>query len=977
MRAMFKTDPDRARRMAISLFDNEFFVDYSKNRVNDEVLADLMNLADEAHLADAIEQMFTGGVINETEGRAVLHTALRNISGEPILVGGKDVMPDVQRVLAQMKTFSQKIISGEWHGVTGKRIKYIVNIGIGGSDLGPAMVAKALKPYAQGDLKAYFVSNVDGTDMAEVLKEINPEETLFIVASKTFTTQETMANANTAKEWLLSSLGKRSQFPINAKEAIEKHFVAVSTATEKVRAFGIDTANMFEFWEWVGGRYSLWSAIGLSIATYIGFDNFMDLLKGGNDMDQHFRTTDFRQNVPVILGLLDVWYANFFKAETQAILPYDQYSARLAAYLQQASMESNGKFVDRNGNPVTYHTGTVIWGEPGTNGQHAYMQLVHQGTRIIPADFIAPAMSHNPLGDHHPMLLSNFVAQTEALMAGKTPAEAEKALRKDTKNTEEQIRRLLPHKVFRGNRPSNTILFERLTPRTLGRLIAMYEHRIFVQGVIWNIFSFDQWGVERGKELANVVLPELLDSKLPLRHDASTNQIITWIRNKRAGSRAEARRNINGTKLVAIMVGNYKLTEDELRQIFPSEIASLPRKAATVKSVPSKTLVAKEMPSFNQAVENAKQKLTTAIGYLARAITVGATPRRAEQINFIGALLPKSIFDIETMNDHVASISPVLVELQKIQVTLAKLTQVRVPEQVEQAKALVDQVVTEIGNLKVRAEARNIQNSAKAIINRSAQVSLSDQNAKTRAEARIMTQLAKIETPALPKIAIDQTTVEETVAQKGVTMSGANDVTAVMKSYNSVYLRLSESEVEMLKDINLAETKRFLEVLTSLAQLGVRVKLIVPSTEAKGSVNQKIGEFLKVKGIQKLPARAILQAMNFAENGSLLVQDAKNVRFGQVALITDMAEAAGLSNQLTDSKIFVTDRVAGSKLNTTKAGLLEKVRLTLGAVLLDRDEFQITGIHQNIYTPQASFFDNYVGALVTFIQGVEHISASA
>ncbi|MGB3104917.1 glucose-6-phosphate isomerase [Sphingobacterium siyangense] len=514
LRALFAADPARFEKFSIAFED--ILLDYSKNRITEETKALLVKLAKECGLEEAIAAMFSGERINVTENRPVLHTALRNQSDQPVYVDGKDVMPDVKRVLAQMKAFTEKIISGQWKGYTGKEITDVVNIGIGGSDLGPVMVTEALKAY-KTRLNVHFVSNVDGTHIAETLKTVDPETTLFLIASKTFTTQETMANAHTAKDWFLASGA--------LQEDVAKHFAALSTNTEAVRAFGIDTQNMFEFWDWVGGRYSLWSAIGLSISLAIGFDNFDELLKGAYDADVHFRETSFESNIPVILALLGVWYNNFFKAESHAILPYDQYLHRFAAYFQQGDMESNGKYVDRNGQQVDYQTGPIIWGEPGTNGQHAFYQLIHQGTKLIPCDFIAPANSLNPIGNHHQLLLSNFFAQTEALMNGKTEEEVVAELKKAGKSDQE-IETLKAYKVFEGNRPTNSILFKKMTPRTLGRLIAFYEHKIFVQGVIWNIYSFDQWGVELGKQLANQILPELSDANTVTSHDSSTNGLI-------------------------------------------------------------------------------------------------------------------------------------------------------------------------------------------------------------------------------------------------------------------------------------------------------------------------------------------------------------------------------------------------------------------------------------------------------------------
>jgi len=514
LKEMFEADNERFAKF--SLHFEEILLDYSKNRVNDETVALLIQLAKECKLNDAIKAMFSGEVINATEGRPVLHIALRNQSNTPILVDGKDVMPDVNRVLNQMKEFSNAIISGSWKGYTGKAITDVVNIGIGGSDLGPVMVTEALKHY-KNHLNMHFVSNVDGTHIVETLKDLDPETTLFLIASKTFTTQETMANAHSARNWFIKS---------GAKDAdVAKHFAALSTNAEGVSKFGIDTKNMFEFWDWVGGRYSLWSAIGLSIALSIGFDNFTELLGGAHAMDNHFKSAELNDNLPTILGLIGIWYNNFFDAETNAILPYDQYMHRFAAYFQQGDMESNGKHVDRNGKHVEYSTGPIIWGEPGTNGQHAFYQLIHQGTKLIPCDFIAPAQSHNPLGEHHAMLLSNFFAQTEALMNGKTHEEVVAELQKAGKSAAE-IEKLAPFKEFEGNRPTNSILVKKITPRTLGSLIAMYEHKIFVQGIIWNIYSFDQWGVELGKQLAGKILPELKNDDQVSSHDSSTNGLI-------------------------------------------------------------------------------------------------------------------------------------------------------------------------------------------------------------------------------------------------------------------------------------------------------------------------------------------------------------------------------------------------------------------------------------------------------------------
>jgi len=522
MRDLFQEDNDRFSKFSLKF--EEILIDYSKNIITSETLNLLLELTKEINLKDAIEKMFSGDKINETEARAVLHTALRNRSNNPVYVDDKDVMPEVNAVLDKIKDFSEKVASGDWKGYTDKSVTDIVNIGIGGSDLGPVMVTEALKPYKKPNINAHFVSNVDGTHIAETLKKVNPETTLFMIASKTFTTQETMTNAETAKEWFLKS----------AKEAehVKKHFVAISTNKEKVEAFGIDPNNMFTFWDWVGGRYSLWSAIGLSIACTIGFENFKELLEGAHAMDKHFRETSFEKNIPAILALIGLWYNNFFGAETEAILPYDQYMHRFPAYFQQGNMESNGKYVDRSGKEVIYQTGPIIWGEPGTNGQHAFYQLIHQGTKLIPCDFLAPALSHNPIGDHHPKLLSNFLAQTEALMKGKTEQEVKEELEASGKSDEE-INKLFPFKIFKGNKPTNSILFEKLTPRTLGSLIAMYEHKIFVQGVIWNIFSFDQWGVELGKQLVKKILPELESAEKVVSHDSSTNGLIDEIKKRR------------------------------------------------------------------------------------------------------------------------------------------------------------------------------------------------------------------------------------------------------------------------------------------------------------------------------------------------------------------------------------------------------------------------------------------------------------
>ena len=512
---LFAKDGDRFSKFSAT-FDDQMLVDYSKNRITEETLAKLQDLAKECDLAGAIKSMFSGEKINRTENRAVLHVALRNRSNTPILVDGKDVMPVVNAVLEKMKTFSEAIISGEWKGYTGKAITDVVNIGIGGSDLGPYMVTEALRPY-KNHLNMHFVSNVDGTHIAEVLKKVNPETTLFLVASKTFTTQETMTNAHSARDWFLKAAGDEKH--------VAKHFAALSTNAKAVGEFGIDTANMFEFWDWVGGRYSLWSAIGLSIVLSIGFDNFVELLSGAHAMDKHFSTTPAEKNLPVLLALIGIWYNNFFGAETEAILPYDQYMHRFAAYFQQGNMESNGKYVDRNGKVVDYQTGPIIWGEPGTNGQHAFYQLIHQGTKMVPCDFIAPAITHNPLSDHHQKLLSNFFAQTEALAFGKSREVVEQEYRDQGKDPA-TLDYVVPFKVFEGNRPTNSILLREITPFSLGALIALYEHKIFTQGVILNIFTFDQWGVELGKQLANRILPELKDDKEISSHDSSTNGLI-------------------------------------------------------------------------------------------------------------------------------------------------------------------------------------------------------------------------------------------------------------------------------------------------------------------------------------------------------------------------------------------------------------------------------------------------------------------
>jgi glucose-6-phosphate isomerase len=507
MRSLFAADPQRFQEHHLRLDDILF--DFSKNIINGKTLELLRQLAAECKVKEAIEAMFAGEKINQTENRSVLHTALRNFSGKPVYCDGKDVMPDVHGVQAQMKDFCARVHSGDWKGYTGKKIKYIVNIGIGGSDLGPVMVTEALRPYWKEGIEAHFVSNVDATHLVETLKQVTPEETLFLVASKTFTTQETMTNAHSARDWFLKAAKDEAQ--------VAKHFVALSTNEKEVVKFGIDKANMFGFWDWVGGRYSLWSAIGLSIALTIGYDNFEQLLRGAYATDEHFQKAPFEQNIPVTMALIGLWYTNYFGTQTEAILPYDEYMHRFPAYFQQGNMESNGKSVDRNGKPVGWSTGPVVWGEPGTNGQHAFYQLIHQGTVLIPCDFIAPAISHNPLGDHHQKLLSNFFAQTEALMNGKTKEELE---------AEKVPADLIPFKLFSGNRPTNSFLLKEITPFSLGELIALYEHKIFVQGVIWDIFTFDQWGVELGKQLAGKILPELKGTEAVGSHDPSTNGLI-------------------------------------------------------------------------------------------------------------------------------------------------------------------------------------------------------------------------------------------------------------------------------------------------------------------------------------------------------------------------------------------------------------------------------------------------------------------
>ncbi|MGF1693718.1 glucose-6-phosphate isomerase [Photobacterium kagoshimensis] len=512
---LFANDSERFTKFSAE-FGSDILLDYSKNLITEETLAKLFDLAEQTELKAAITELFSGEKINQTEDRAVLHAALRNRSNTPIMVDGQDVMPGVNAVLDKMQAFTARIVDGEWKGYTGKEITDVVNIGIGGSDLGPYMVAEALAPY-KTRLNMHFVSNVDGTHIAETLKGLDPETTLFLIASKTFTTQETMTNAHSARDWFLATAQDSAH--------VAKHFAALSTNATSVAEFGIDTDNMFEFWDWVGGRYSLCSAIGLSISLAVGFDNFVELLEGAHAMDKHFAETPAEQNIPVILALIGIWYNNFHGAESEAILPYDQYMHRFAAYFQQGNMESNGKCVDRGGNPVDYQTGPIIWGEPGTNGQHAFYQLIHQGTKLIPCDFIAPAISHNPISDHHPKLMANFFAQTEALAFGKSKAQVEAEFVAAGKSLDD-VKDLVSFKVFEGNRPTNSILVKQVTPRVLGSLIAMYEHKIFAQGVIWNIFSFDQWGVELGKQLANQILPELTSDEAVASHDSSTNGLI-------------------------------------------------------------------------------------------------------------------------------------------------------------------------------------------------------------------------------------------------------------------------------------------------------------------------------------------------------------------------------------------------------------------------------------------------------------------
>jgi glucose-6-phosphate isomerase len=522
VRDLFRQDTRRFEKFSLRFED--FLLDFSKHRITEETFRLLIDLARQSDLAGWTLKMFTGQKINTTEDRAVLHVALRNRSGRPILVDGQDVMPEVNAVLAHMREFTEAVRSGSWKGYTGKPITDAVNIGIGGSDLGPVMVTEVLKPYGKRDLRPHFVSNIDGTHIAETLRVCRPDTTLFIIASKTFTTQETLTNAHTARDWFLENGG--------SEKDIAKHFVAVSTNEKEVTKFGIDARNMFGFWDWVGGRYSLWSAIGLPIALSVGMDHFEEMLDGGHRMDEHFRTTPLEKNLPVVMGVLGVWYNNFFGAQTHAILPYDQYLHRFPAYFQQGDMESNGKSVTRDGQPCAWQTGPIIWGEPGTNGQHAFYQLIHQGTKLIPCDFLAPIETQNPVGEHHAILLSNFFAQTEALMKGKT-AEEVRAELKGSKLSADQLEKLVPQKTFPGNRPTSSILFQKLTPRTLGSLIALYEHKIFTQGVIWNINSFDQWGVELGKQLAKVILPELKGDAAVSSHDGSTNGLINYYKGQR------------------------------------------------------------------------------------------------------------------------------------------------------------------------------------------------------------------------------------------------------------------------------------------------------------------------------------------------------------------------------------------------------------------------------------------------------------
>ena len=517
LKDLFADDKERATKFTLRF--QEFIVDYSKNRITDETLSLLLQLAEEVNLKDAIEKVFNGDPINQTEGRAVLHTALRAKKTETVMVSGVNIIPEVYRIKEQLRQFSEDVINGQRKGYTGKAFTDIVNIGIGGSDLGPLMVTEALK-YYKNHLRTHFVSNVDGDHVYEILKELNPETTLFIIVSKTFTTQETLSNANTIREWFLKSATERD---------VAKHFAAVSTNTKKISEFGIGDENVFPMWDWVGGRFSLWSAVGLSISLAIGYENFEALLAGANEMDTHFKTANFDENIPVILALLSIWYNNFYAAETEAIIPYTQYLNRFSAYLQQGMMESNGKSVDRDGNFTNYQTGTIIWGEPGTNAQHAFFQLIHQGTKLIPADFIGFKDSLHGDSDHHNKLMANFFAQTEALMNGKTADEVRQEL-EAAKMPENEIKALLPFKTFEGNKPTNTLLIDKLTPKTLGMLIAMYEHKIFVQGIVWNIYSFDQWGVELGKQLASRILKDINNSDIA-KHDSSTLNLLHFFKN--------------------------------------------------------------------------------------------------------------------------------------------------------------------------------------------------------------------------------------------------------------------------------------------------------------------------------------------------------------------------------------------------------------------------------------------------------------
>ena len=517
MRDLFASDPKRFQRFSLKKCD--ILLDYSKNRITEKTIELLLKLAEDMAVPEWIERMFSGEKINVTEDRAVLHVALRNRSNRPVLVDGEDIMPAIKKVLSRMRSLIEDVHYGAWRGYSGERITDVINIGIGGSDLGPYMVTEALQPYARPGLSVHFVSNIDGTHISEALKRVDPATTLFVICSKSFTTQETLVNAKTAREWLVKAANKEA--------AIAKHFIAVSTNAEEVSKFGIDTENMFEFWDWVGGRYSLWSAIGISIALRIGMDHFEKLLVGAYAMDEHFRSAPLAENMPVILGLLGIWYINFFGAETHIILPYDQYLHRFPAYIQQGDMESNGKRVTRDGCPVDYSTGPVIWGDTGTNGQHAYSQLLHQGGRLIPADFIMPMGSHHLIGEHHDILVANFFAQTKALMNGKTEEEVHAEL-KSQNLSNETMEKLVPHKVLPGNRPTNSILFPKLTPRTLGSLISLYEHKFFVQGIIWGINSYDQWGVELGKQMTKHILSEFSEDGKRSEHDASTNGLINY-----------------------------------------------------------------------------------------------------------------------------------------------------------------------------------------------------------------------------------------------------------------------------------------------------------------------------------------------------------------------------------------------------------------------------------------------------------------